>query len=111
MKIIYASFLFISLVTVGCSHTSDAPKYPCYYSESTEPPPMALPRKEDSFDKTGEVLASSSRWVYNKSTQAYEWVMSPENKERASKAWETTKAEANSAFEKAIQVYQDYRGK
>lgn len=46
---------------------------------------------EDGFDKAGQATAIGARWTYNQMKNAYEWVTSPENKERANRAWQTTK--------------------
>lgn len=47
--------------------------------------------EQDGFDATGKVVASSSRAVWNASKQAYEYVTSDEMKDRAVKAWQSTK--------------------
>lgn len=96
--------IFAMMCLVGCAHVETQP--------AVQPQAQAQPiEKQDSFDKAGDVVASSSRWTYNEGIKAWEWVTSEENKKRAAAAWEASKAAAISAYHEAHKKYEDSQHK
>ncbi len=100
MKNLFA-IMVVSLMAVGCAGTYGSGQqhtvYPC-----VEP----LPKKDTS--ETFEVRAKAGiSWFWNEATQAWEWISSEPNKERAHQAWEATKNAATEAYNKAVQEYNE----
>ena len=102
------SYILVCLLAlVGCSHNISEPKTP-------EAPKSAMKPDKDNFDVAGEKAASGSRWVWNKTTEAYEWATSEETKKRASNYYEAIKRSAGNMYEdtkNGIDAYQNKRSK
>lgn len=82
------SLLFVSLVAlVGCAHNAEPPKTP-------SPPP---PNCEVTYisNPTGAKIqgqmVEGSTWVWNKTTQAWEWVTSEEVKTKVREYYDSAK--------------------
>jgi hypothetical protein len=95
--------MIVALFTiVGCAH-------------NVEPPNTAhniLDRniegnRGDIFDKAGAYTAYGGRWVWNKTTKAYEWFISDENMERYHNAWNATKKTVKSGYDYVHNVYEN----
>jgi hypothetical protein len=91
----------VALVS-GCAHSSAPPATP--YQEV-----QPLPRKEDNFDKAGDAVATGSRWVWDESKQAWQFVSSEEMQANYRKAWEATKEAAKKAYQKGQETYQEHK--
>lgn len=94
MKLILITITMLSMV--GCAYSSPGPPTT---PASVESKHSLFDSKEDKFDKTGQVVATGSRWVWNELGQAYEWVTSEEAKINALKAWDKTKAFTQSTYQ------------
>lgn len=90
------------LLACGCAHNAPPPSVP---SAEVQP----LPRKEDGFDKTGEMVASGSRWVWDETKQGWQYVTSEEMQKRYHDAWEATKEATKKAYDTAHQTYEEHK--
>lgn len=103
-------FAFVVAMVVlvsGCAHNVHEP-VTAYQA------PQPLPKKCeqapcDNFDKAGEIVGDGSRKMWNYTTQAWEWVTSEENKERAARAWQATKDAAVKGYEAGKESYNEHK--
>lgn len=92
------------LLLVGCSHNTVAPN-----TAATHPEPKPEVHQHDNFDTAGEYGAAGSRWVWNKTKDAYDWVTSEENQARYKRAWEATKEAVKSGYDTAQKTYEEHK--
>lgn len=76
------------LALVGCSHNVEPPKAPA-------PPPPCTTEVHYIPNETGAriqgTMVEGSTWVWNKSTQAWEWVTSEETKKKFREYYDSAK--------------------
>lgn len=92
-------FAVMAVLTMGCAHNTAGVNAPTNNHESSDP------CVKDNFDKAGKDVADGSRYVWNESKKAWEWVTSDENKKRL----EDMENAARAAYDAAMKYYQDHK--
>ena len=86
MKLSIVSFVALAVATAGCAHNTppaNNPSNPDNDSPAMGEPPARPSNgcpscEKDNFDKEGQIVASGSRWIWNESKKAYEYLSSEE---------------------------------
>jgi hypothetical protein len=108
--------MIVALFTiVGCAHNVEPPNTAHNISDRDIEPNTAHNisdrniegNRGDIFDKAGAYGADGGRWVWNKTTKAYEWFTSDENMERYHNAWNAAKKAVKSGYDYVHNVYEN----
>lgn len=98
-------YIFACLSVFACKANVNAPA-----ASANNPPPQATTcAPHDNFAAAGQIAGDSSRWVYNKSKQVYEYLTSEEAKRFYAETWDNTKEEAGKAYDSAIEAYHEHQ--
>ncbi len=104
MKNIIGS-LFVLACVAGCSHNAPMPQV----AYQVEPLPKKCDEPKDNFDKVGDGVTYGTRKFWDYTQQAWVWVSSDENQQRAINALRTAKESAIKAYEYTKQTYQEHQ--
>lgn len=97
--------LVAMIAVVGCSHNVSQPNVPA--SEPEHKPAKHNDSSEsEGFQKYCQGAADGSKYVWNKTTQAWEWATSDETKKTAGEYYDTTVNAASRAYDAAKRGYE-----
>lgn len=95
----YMMIALVSLAALGCAHNAQVQSPANQTAGIGER--GASNHEPDNFDKVGEVCADGSRWAWNESKKAYEYLSSDEMKQKYQDAWDATKQYVGEKYDEA----------
>ena len=103
----FFTFATVSIMLVGCAARSTTVETACQETLRPVTGTVDTVKQNVTVERVRGTVVEGSVWVWNEAAQAYEWLTSEQNRDRAARAREATKEAATGVYHKAVQTYNE----